>query len=40
MVFLGRGGSQVVSLLALHSKDPSLNAAEAYSFVFKICVRK
>ena len=28
----GRGGGQVVSVLAFHSNNPSLNPAEAYSF--------
>ena len=37
---MGRGGGQVVSMLALHSNDPSLNPAEANSFICKICVLK
>ena len=36
----GRGGGQVVSVLALYSNDPSSNPAEAYSFYSKICVWK
>ena len=32
MVKLGRGGVQVVSVLAFFSDDPSSNPAEAYSF--------
>ena len=35
---LGRGGGQVVSVLAFYSNDPSLNPTEAYSFVCTICV--
>ena len=33
---MGRGGGQVVSVLAFHFDDPSSNPAEAYSFFFKI----
>ena len=29
---VGRGGGQVVCVLAFNSDDPSLNPAEAYSF--------
>ena len=36
---VGRGGGQVVSVLALYSDDPSSNLAGAY-FFFKICVWK
>ena len=37
--FRGRGGGgQVVSMLAFYSDDPSLNPAEAYSFLCKNCV--
>ena len=39
--FRGRGGGgQVVSMLAFYSDDPSLNPAEAYSFLCKNCVWK
>ena len=31
LLMLGRGGGQVVSLLAFYSDDPSSNPAEAYS---------
>ena len=34
----GRGGGQVVSVLAFYSDDPSSNPAEAYNFSCKICV--
>ena len=37
---MGRGGGQVVSVLAFYSNDPSLNPAEDYSFNCKICVWK
>ena len=37
---MGRGGGQVVSVLALYSDDQSSNPAEAYIFFCKICVRK
>ena len=36
----GRGGSQVVSVLAFYSDDPSSNPAEAYSFFCKIVFEK
>ena len=32
----GRGGGQMVSVLAFHSNDPSLNAAESTVFLSKI----
>ena len=35
---LGRGGGQVVSVLAFYSDDLSSNLAEAYSFLCKILV--
>ena len=31
-VLVGRGGGQVVSVLAFYSNDPSSNPADAYSF--------
>ena len=31
---MGRGGGQVVSVLAFYSDNPSLNPAEAYSSYF------
>ena len=37
-ISLGRGGGQVVSVLAFYSNDPSSNPAEAYSFSCKMCV--
>ena len=37
---MGRGGGQVVRVLAFHSDDPSSNPAEAYSFFFKIVFEK
>ena len=40
MFYKGRTGSQVVSVLAFYSDDPSSNPAEAYSFSVKICVWK
>ena len=33
---MGRGGGQVVSVLAYYSDDLSTNPAEAYSFFYKI----
>ena len=30
---MGRGGGQVVSVLAFYSDDPGSNPADAYSFV-------
>ena len=38
--FSGRGGGQVVSMLAFYSDDPSSNPADIYSFFCKICVWK
>ena len=38
--FLGRGGCQVVSVLAFCSDDLSLNPAEAYSFSVKYVFEK
>ena len=35
---VGRGGGQVVSMLAFFSVNPSSNLAEAYSFFCTICV--
>ena len=32
---IGRGGGEVVIVFALNSDDPSLNPAEAYSFLCK-----
>ena len=29
---MGRGGGQVVRMLAFYSDDPNLNSAKAYSF--------
>ena len=37
---LGRGGGQVVSMLAFYSDDPSLNLAVVYSFSVKIVFEK
>ena len=37
---MGRGGGQVVIVLAFYSDDPSLNPAEAYSFFCKIVFEK
>ena len=34
-IYLGRGGGQVVTVLAFYSDNPSSNAAEAYSFSVK-----
>ena len=34
----GRGGGQVVSVLAFYSDDPSSSPAEGCSFFCKICV--
>ena len=37
---LGRGGGQVVSVLAFYSDDPSSNPAEVYNFSVKIIIEK
>ena len=37
MDMLGRGGGQVVSVLAFHSDNLSSNPAEVCSFFCKIC---
>ena len=36
----GRGGGQVVSVLAFYSDDPNSKPADAHSFFCKICVWK
>ena len=36
----GRGGGQVVSVLALYSDDPSSNPAEVYSFSVILCLKR
>ena len=38
--FSGRGGGQVVSVLAFFSDDPSSNPAEAYSFSVNLVFEK
>ena len=38
--YRGRGGGQVVSVLAFYSDDQSLNPADTFSFFCKICVWK
>ena len=37
---MGRGGGQVVSVLAFYSDDPSSNPADAYSFSVQIVFEK
>ena len=37
---MGRGGGQVVSVLAFYSDDPSSNPAEVYSFFRNIRLEK
>ena len=37
---LGRGGGQVVSVLAFYYDDLSSNPAEAYSFSVKLCLKR
>ena len=37
---MGRGGGQVVSVLAFYPDGPSSNPAHIYSFFCTICVRK
>ena len=37
---LGRGGGQVVSVLALYSDDPSSNPADVYSYSVKFVFEK
>ena len=37
---LGRGGGQVVSVLAFYSNDPSSNPADAYSFSVEFVFEK
>ena len=38
--FSGRGGGQVVSMLAFYSDDPSSNPADIYSFSVKFVFEK
>ena len=40
LLALGRGGGQVVSVLAFYSDDPSSNLAEIYSFFCNIVFEK
>ena len=40
MYILGRGGSQVVSMLAFYSDGPSSNPADAFSFSVKYVFEK
>ena len=37
---LGRGGGQVVSVLAFYSDDPSSNPAEVYSLSVILCLKE
>ena len=37
---MGRGGGQVVSVLAINSDDPCSNPAEAYSFSVTLCLKR
>ena len=37
---MGRGGGQVVSMLAFYSNDPSSNPADAYCFSVKFVFEK
>ena len=39
-ISMGRGGGQVVSVLAFYSNDPSSNAAEAYILSLKFVYEK
>ena len=36
----GRGGGQVVRVLAFYSDDPSLNPAEVYNFSVKLLLKR
>ena len=36
----GRGGGQVVSVLAFYSDDPSSNPAEVYNFSVKLLLKR
>ena len=38
--FMGRGGGQVVCIIAFYSDNPSSNPADAYSFFWEIYVWK
>ena len=37
---MGRGGGQVVSVLAFYSDDPSSNPAEVYNFSVKLLLKE
>ena len=37
---MGRGGGQVVSVLAFYSDDPSSNPAEVYNFPVKLLLKR
>ena len=38
--FMGRGGGQVVNVLAFNSDDPSSNPAEPYIYSVKCCLKR
>ena len=40
MCFMGRGGGQVVSVLAFNSYNPSSNPGDVYSFLYNMCFEK
>ena len=40
MQIVGRGGGQVVSMLAFYSDDPSSNSADGYSFLKRTKINK
>ena len=39
-IIMGRGGGQVVSVLAFYSDDPSSNPAEVYNFSVKLLLKR
>ena len=40
MCCMGRGGGQVVSVLAFNSYNPSSNPGDVYSFLYNMCFEK
>ena len=40
LLFMGRGGGQVVSVLAFYSDNPSSNPAEVYNFSIKLLLER
>ena len=40
MIHKGRGGGQVVSMLAFYNDDPNSNPVKAYTFLYNLCLKR